>query len=156
MKKTFLVLAAALTACTTVLSSCAGNKTETETTETDEVIIETATEPEEMPEKAALREANLVNTDDFNKTIFIDFNATWCGPCRQFAPYFKEAAEKYGNEAKFIEVDIDKYPQVAETFGIRSIPTLIALKPDGTMAKYNGTQELVGDGVFEAIVNKNK
>lgn len=164
MKKTFLAIACAMLASGAItLSSCAGNKTETETPETEvaeEVAVEEVTEVDAdkltADQKNALTESKLVTDADFSKTIFIDFNATWCGPCRQFAPFFEAAAEKYGNEAKFIAVDIDEYTNVANAFGIQSIPTMVAVQPDGTLATYNGTQELVGEGVFEAIVNKLK
>lgn len=164
MKKTFLAIACTMLASgAVILSSCAGNKTETETPETEvteEVAVEEEAEVDAdkltADQKNALTESKLVTDADFNKTIFIDFNATWCGPCRQFAPFFEAAAEKYASEAKFIAVDTDEYPNVANAFGIQSIPTMIAVQPDGTMTIYNGTQELVGEGVFEAIVNKLK
>lgn len=64
--------------------------------------------------------------------MVIDFNATWCGPCRKFAPVFDQAAEKYVNRASFYSVDVDKHPRLAAQFGVQSIPTIAFLLPDGT------------------------
>lgn len=160
MKKLIFTLSASvLMAGSLVLASCAGNKTEQteQTEETTETVV--IAEDDDTPtltsaQKDALIASKLVTADDFNHTIFIDFNATWCGPCRQFAPYFKAAAEKYGDRATFIAVDTDEYGEVANAFGIQSIPTMIAVKADGKYAVYVGTAELVGDGAFEGIVEK--
>lgn len=103
-------------------------------------------------QKAALLASKLVDESNFGKSIFIDFNATWCGPCRQFAPYFEAAAQKYAGKASFIAVDVDEYGDVANAFGVQSIPTMIALMPDGKYVTYIGTQGLVGDGAFDGIV----
>lgn len=63
----------------------------------------------------------------------IDFNATWCGPCRQFAPIFHEVAEEMKGKALFISVDVDRNREPAIQFGVRSIPQISILYPDGTV-----------------------
>ena len=65
--------------------------------------------------------------------IVIDFNATWCGPCRQFAPIFHEVAEELKGKALFYSVDVDRNELVARQFGVRSIPQISILYPDGTV-----------------------
>ena len=67
------------------------------------------------------------NTD---KTIFCDFWASWCGPCRMLAPVFEALAEKYGDKAVFVKVDIDEEENesVAIKYGISSIPNILAFK----------------------------
>lgn len=65
--------------------------------------------------------------------MVIDFNATWCGPCRKFAPVFDAAAEAYSGRAQFYSVDVDKHPRLAAQFGVQSIPTVAFLQPDGTV-----------------------
>lgn len=62
----------------------------------------------------------------------IDFNATWCGPCRRFAPIFHQVAGELGDRFRFISVDVDKAPETARQFGVSSIPQITVLRPDGT------------------------
>ncbi len=60
--------------------------------------------------------------------IVVDFWATWCGPCRAFAPTFKSVATEYPLKIRFAKVDVDAEGVVAQKFNIQSIPTLILFK----------------------------
>jgi thioredoxin 1 len=62
-----------------------------------------------------------------NEIVFIDFWAEWCGPCKAFAPVFEEAAKKHEDIA-FIKVDTEDQPELAQAFGVRAIPTLVAFR----------------------------
>lgn len=73
----------------------------------------------------------------------IDFNATWCGPCRLFAPAFDKAAEKYGKKVDFYSIDTDKYPQTATSFSISAIPTVVFMMPDGTVQTHVGLSDFL-------------
>ena len=73
--------------------------------------------------------------DEFNKIInsvnipiIIDFWAVWCGPCQMFAPTFAKVAKEFPLKANFLKVNTEEIPQIATQFGIRSIPTMVALK----------------------------
>ena len=66
------------------------------------------------------------------KTVLLDFFATWCGPCKMLAPTIEAIAEEY-DSFKVGKVNVDDEPDLAQAYGISSIPTLILFK-DGKAA----------------------
>ena len=76
---------------------------------------------------AADLEALIGSTD---KTVYCDFWASWCGPCRMLAPVFEELSDKYEDEAVFVKIDVDEEDSepAAIKYGISSIPNIIAFK----------------------------
>ena len=62
-----------------------------------------------------------------NDIVLVDFWATWCGPCRNFAPVFEEASTKHP-DIVFAKVDTDAEQQLAGAANITSIPTLMAFR----------------------------
>ena len=74
-------------------------------------------------------DARVTNAD---KTVLLDFYADWCGPCRMVAPIIEEiAAER--NDITVGKVNVDNSPELANRFGITSIPTIIVMK-NGSVA----------------------
>ncbi len=66
-------------------------------------------------------EQEVINSD---KPVFVDFWATWCGPCNIVAPIVKELAKEYEGKVNFVKVDVDKNKELASKYNIFSIPTL--------------------------------
>lgn len=62
-----------------------------------------------------------------NNNVVIDFYATWCGPCKLLAPIFEEVSKEKENVV-FVKVDVDEALELAELFGISSIPTVVYIK----------------------------
>jgi thioredoxin 1 len=57
--------------------------------------------------------------------VVVDFYADWCGPCRAMAPVLQRFAEAIGESARVVKVNVDTQPALAQTYGVRSIPTLL-------------------------------
>jgi len=62
-----------------------------------------------------------------DKKVVIDFFARWCGPCKRIAPEYEEFSKKYTN-VEFLKVDYDESNELAEAFGIESLPTFIFIE----------------------------
>ncbi len=62
-----------------------------------------------------------------DRTVLLDFWATWCGPCRMIAPVLEEVAQER-EDVKVCKIDVDKEPELAQQFQIMSIPTLIVME----------------------------
>ena len=58
----------------------------------------------------------------------VDFNATWCGPCRMLAPVLEDVSEKYAGKVSFYSVDVDENPGLAMEYRVSSVPCLVLLK----------------------------
>ncbi len=70
---------------------------------------------------------NFKETIDGNDIVVVDFWAPWCGPCKTFAPIFEEAAQRH-EKVCFAKVNTEDQPDLASTFQIRSIPTLMIFR----------------------------
>jgi len=62
------------------------------------------------------------------KPVVADFYATWCGPCKILSPRLDALAGSFTNEIKFVKINVDESPKLAEQFNIQGIPTLLFFK----------------------------
>ena len=60
--------------------------------------------------------------------VLVDFFATWCGPCKMLAPTLDQVAAEVAGRAKVVKVDIDASPDLAQRFGVMSVPTLMVFE----------------------------
>lgn len=77
-------------------------------------------------------ESNVIKSD---KKVLLDFYADWCGPCRMVSPLVDEIAEE--NPQLFVgKINVDQNPELAQKFGVASIPTLVVMK-DGKIVNHS-------------------
>jgi thioredoxin 1 len=78
--------------------------------------------------------------------VVIDFYATWCGPCRQLAPVMDSLADQYAGKIKFVKVNVDESPKLAQKFQVEGIPMLVFLqngKSAGTSVGLIAKEDLI-------------
>lgn len=79
-------------------------------------------------------EINLTNQNfdkeviESDKTVLVDFWATWCGPCQMLSPILSEIAEQHREKIKVCKVNVDEYKELAVKYQISSIPTVLVFK----------------------------
>lgn len=84
------------------------------------------------------------------KTVVIDFWADWCGPCKKFGPVFSKVSGEY-DDVVFAKVDVDANPELADTFGVRAIPTLVVLKNNQVLVSQAGA---LNEASLRATIDK--
>ncbi|MBR7099180.1 MAG: thioredoxin [Clostridia bacterium] len=75
----------------------------------------------------AVNQNNFQSVKESEKTVLLDFYATWCGPCRMVSPIVDEIAEERA-DVVVGKINVDEEPALAQEFGVVSIPTLVVLK----------------------------
>ena len=103
--------------------------------------------------KRVIKMAKILGKDNVNDTIangvtLVDFWAEWCGPCRMQLPILEEVSEEIGEKATVGKINVDHELELAQRFGVQSIPTLILFK-DGEIV-----DKMVGVQAKETLVDK--
>jgi thioredoxin 1 len=92
----------------------------------------------------------IINQD---KPVVVDFFATWCGPCKTMSPILEDLKNRIGENASIIKIDVDKNPQAAAAYQVRSVPTLIIFKNGKPLWRQAG---VVAANELEKLINNYK
>jgi len=76
-----------------------------------------------------------------DKKVLVDFYANWCGPCKMMSPIVESIADELGDAVKVGKVNVDDCPELAEEYGIMSIPTLLIIKNGEIEHKHIGVTD---------------
>lgn len=101
-----------------------------------------------------------LTTENFEKEVInsnipvaVDFWATWCGPCKRFAPVFEELDNEYSGKVKLCKVDTSEYAAVAAQFGVVQIPTVVVFKNGKEVKRIVGVHEAdVYEEIFDDLI----
>lgn len=142
-------LAIAVLASAAAIASC-GAKSDSgaEAAAAEEQAEEMASVGEAVPAVIELEKGAALPAEP-GKLVVVDFNATWCGPCKQFAPNFEAVAGKYAGKALFYSVDVDQHPELAARYNVQSIPMVLFIRPDGQTATSLG---FLQEAEFDTLV----
>ena len=85
-----------------------------------------------------------------SRPVLVDFWAEWCAPCRMLSPTIDQVADDYDGKVTIGKINIDEEPELAQRFGVMSIPTLILFKNGSVVSKSVG---VVGKDKIAAMID---
>ncbi len=80
---------------------------------------------------------NFEQVKNSEKTVLLDFFATWCGPCRMVSPIVDEIAQEYP-QYMVCKINVDEQPELSQAFNIMTIPTLVVMKNGKIVTQVSG------------------
>ncbi|KAE8727827.1 Thioredoxin Y1 [Hibiscus syriacus] len=72
------------------------------------------------------------------KPVLVDFYATWCGPCQFMVPVLEEVSATLNDKIRFVKIDTEKYPSIADKYEIQGLPTFILFKDGKPFDRFEG------------------
>ncbi len=90
--------------------------------------------------QAITKKEDYQNLVDSGKPILLDFYADWCGPCRVLLPTVEKLSEKHKDDFAIVKVNVDQNGELAQQFGVRSIPALFFVKDGEIQERLVGVQ----------------
>lgn len=87
------------------------------------------------------------------KPVLIDFYATWCGPCQMLSPVLKQVKDNLGERVSIIKIDIDKNQEIAASYQIRGVPTMMLFQNGKQLWRQSGV--LSKDEIIRIIIEKS-
>ncbi len=73
-----------------------------------------------------------------NRPVLIDFHATWCGPCKIQSPELEKLKKIKGDKVRIFKIDVDQYPDIAGSYQVSGVPTLILFKEGKILWRQSG------------------
>lgn len=93
--------------------------------------------------------SKIINSDI---PVLVDFFATWCGPCKMLSPVLKEVKEALGDNVSIIKIDVDKNQELAATYQVRGVPTMMLFQKGKQLWRQSGV--LSKEEIIKVILEK--
>ena len=94
---------------------------------------------------------DILNGNDVNDLIVIDFYAPWCGPCKKIAPAFLTLSKEYQERILFVKVNVDKIEDALAAMSVEAMPTFVAMKGKREVDRIVGGDQMALEGLVAKL-----